>query len=72
MRTGADKGSALMPNGNRGLQGLPIPAEPWVYSDRLLLALRAAATMHAAQTRKGTGIPYLSHLLWTMRKASEV
>lgn len=54
-----------MPNGNTGLQGLPMPAEPWVYSDRLLLALDAAATMHAAQTRKGTSIPYLSHLLGT-------
>ncbi|HEX6209844.1 MAG TPA: HD domain-containing protein [Methylomirabilota bacterium] len=54
-----------MPNGNTGLQGLPMPAEPWVYSDRMLLALDAAATMHAAQTRKGTGIPYLSHLLGT-------
>jgi (p)ppGpp synthase/HD superfamily hydrolase len=42
-----------------------MPTEPWVYSDRMLLALDAAATMHAAQTRKGTGIPYLSHLLGT-------
>jgi GTP pyrophosphokinase len=31
----------------------------------MLLALDAAATMHAAQTRKGSGIPYLSHLLAT-------
>ena len=53
-----------MPNRNVELR-LPMPAEPWVYSDRLLLALDAAATMHAAQTRKGTGIPYLSHLLGT-------
>lgn len=54
-----------MPNGKTGLQGLPIPSEPWVYSGRMLLALDAAATMHAAQTRKGSGIPYLSHLLGT-------
>ena len=55
-----------MPNGEDGtLQGLPLPREPWLHSDRLLLALDAAARMHAAQARKKTRIPYLSHLMAT-------
>ncbi len=33
------------------------------YSDRLEDALRFAAQLHATQIRKGTSIPYLSHLL---------
>lgn len=52
-----------MPKGDDRLQGLPLPAEPWLYSHRFLLALDAAAKMHAAQRRKGSDIPYVSHLL---------
>jgi (p)ppGpp synthase/HD superfamily hydrolase len=44
---------------------IPLPTEPWLYSERLLKALAAAAQMHAAQRRKGTNIPYLSHLIGT-------
>jgi hypothetical protein len=28
---------------------IPLPTEPWLYSERLLKALEAAAQMHAAQ-----------------------
>ena len=42
-----------------------------LYSDRLLDALRVAARLHAAQPRKGTTIPYLSHLLGTCSIAME-
>ena len=46
-------------------RGWPLPARPWQYSDRLLEALAAAAQIHGSQVRKGTTIPYLSHLLGT-------
>ena len=35
------------------------------YSDRLVKALGVAARLHAGQRRKGSTIPYLSHLLGT-------
>jgi (p)ppGpp synthase/HD superfamily hydrolase len=35
------------------------------YSDRLIEALAVAARLHARQQRKGSGVPYLSHLLGT-------
>lgn len=55
-----------MPNGNDHLaQGHPIPPEPWLYSHRFLEAIQAALLMHANQARKGTSIPYASHLLGT-------
>jgi GTP pyrophosphokinase len=44
-------------------RGLPLPAQPWRYGRRFLDALVAAAAMHAAQPRKGSEIPYASHLL---------
>ncbi len=50
---------------------LPLPPEPWLYTERLLRALEAAALMHAAQTKKGTKVPYLSHLLGTCAIALE-
>jgi (p)ppGpp synthase/HD superfamily hydrolase len=53
------------------LSGIPTPPEPWLYSHRFLLALEAAATMHAAQRRKGSDIPYVSHLLGTCSIALE-
>lgn len=43
--------------------GIPLPPDRWVYSRRLVDALEVAALMHAAQKRKGTEIPYLTHLL---------
>jgi hypothetical protein len=46
-------------------RGWPLPPRPWRYSDRLLEAMAAAAQIHGAQPRKGTTIPYLSHLLGT-------
>jgi (p)ppGpp synthase/HD superfamily hydrolase len=45
------------------LRGLPLAAQPWRYGRRFLDALVAAAAMHAAQPRKGSEIPYASHVL---------
>jgi (p)ppGpp synthase/HD superfamily hydrolase len=45
------------------LDALPLPASPWRYSRRFLDALVAAAAMHAAQPRKGSAVPYASHVL---------
>ncbi len=44
-------------------RGVPLPARPWRYEDRLIEAIQVAAQIHAAQVRKDTTIPYLSHLL---------
>jgi len=52
-------------------RGWPLPPQPWMYSDRLILALQAAAQIHADQPRKQTAIPYLSHLLGTCSIALE-
>jgi (p)ppGpp synthase/HD superfamily hydrolase len=46
-------------------RGVPFPPRPWQYSDRIIEALAAAAQIHGIQARKGTTIPYLSHLLGT-------
>jgi (p)ppGpp synthase/HD superfamily hydrolase len=51
--------------------GVPLPQEPWVYSERLIRAMDVAAQIHAAQLRKHTTIPYLSHLLGTCSIAME-
>ena len=40
-------------------------ADEPLYSERLIQALGVAAKLHATQRRKGSGIPYLSHLLGT-------
>ena len=40
-------------------------ADEPLYSERLIEALGVAARLHVAQRRKGSGIPYLSHLLGT-------
>lgn len=45
------------------LEALPLPAGSWRYGRRFLDALVAAAAMHAAQPRKGSDVPYASHLL---------
>jgi GTP pyrophosphokinase len=55
----------------RPMKGIPLPDKPWLYSERLLLALDTAARMHAAQLRKGTAIPYLTHLIGTCSIAYE-
>jgi GTP pyrophosphokinase len=44
---------------------VPLPPRPWQYSDRIIEAMAAAAQIHGIQARKGTTIPYLSHLLDT-------
>ncbi len=44
---------------------LPQPTDGWVYTDRFLRALDTAARLHATQVRKGSGVPYISHLLGT-------
>jgi GTP pyrophosphokinase len=45
------------------LEALLLPAGPWRYSRLFLEALVVAAAMHAAQARKGSTIPYASHIL---------
>ena len=45
--------------------GVPLPAGTWLYSERLIRAMAVAAQIHAVQERRGTSIPYLSHLLGT-------
>ena len=61
-----------MPNDHEQLKGAPVPPrDTWLYSDRFLAALQAAAQLHAAQDRKGTGIPYISHLMGTCAIALE-
>ena len=42
-----------------------------LYSPRLIQALETAARLHATQSRKGTRIPYLAHLLGTCAIALE-
>lgn len=49
--------------------GWPLPAQPWLYGRRMMRALTAAAQIHATQKRKGSGVPYLSHLLGTCSTA---
>jgi (p)ppGpp synthase/HD superfamily hydrolase len=46
-------------------RGVPLPPRPWLYSVRIIEAMAAAAQIHGIQIRKGTTIPYLSHLLGT-------
>src|SRR6185503_6719440 len=46
-------------------------ADAPLYSERLIDALGVAARLHAAQQRKGSDIPYLSHLLGTCSIALE-
>ena len=43
----------------------PWPEMPWLLSGRFVDALEAAAVMFAARDRKGTGIPYIAHLIST-------
>lgn len=63
--------TADMPNRHEVVPTVPLPARPWLYGERFLVALRVAAQLHAAQTRKGTSIPYVSHLLGTCAIALE-
>jgi len=49
----------------------PPPTGDHLYSERFVEALQVAAQMHAAQGRKGTTIPYVSHLLGTCSIALE-
>lgn len=50
---------------------MPLPEGEWAYTERMLTALQAAAVMHAGQRRKGSGVPYLTHLLGTCSIALE-
>jgi len=43
----------------------PWPEKPWLLSGRFVDALEAAAVMFAVKDRKGTGVPYITHLLAT-------
>ena len=43
--------------------GVALPPRPSLYGDRLIEAMAAAIRIHGGQLRKGTTIPYLSHLL---------
>jgi GTP pyrophosphokinase len=52
-------------------RGWPRPPKPWLYSERIIDAMAAAAQIHARQKRKATEIPYLSHLLGTCSIALE-
>ena len=52
-------------------RGWPLPPKPWLYSERIIDAMAAAAQIHGTQRRKGTEIPYLSHLLCTCSIALE-
>jgi (p)ppGpp synthase/HD superfamily hydrolase len=43
----------------------------WLYSHRFVEALTAAASLHASQQRKGSGVPYVAHPLATCAIALE-
>ena len=43
----------------------PVAPQPWLYTHRFIEAVQVALLMHANQPRKGTTIPYASHLLGT-------
>ena len=49
----------------------PLPPKPWLYSERIIDAMAAAAQIHGRQKRPATEIPYLSHLLGTCSIALE-
>ncbi len=49
----------------------PLPSGTPLYTERFIEALQAAARMHRAQDRKGTGVPYISHLMGTCAIAQE-
>lgn len=59
-----------MENGIDG-RGWPLPPKPWLYSERIIDAMTAAAQIYGRQKRKATEIPYLSHLLGTCSIALE-
>ncbi len=55
-----------MPDGADPTTGHWLPrAADWLYTQRFADALTTAAELHATQRRKGTSIPYISHLLAT-------
>lgn len=47
------------------------PPKPWLAGGRIVGAMAAAAQIHAQQLRKGTEVPYVSHLLATCAIALE-
>ena len=54
-----------MPEADFRLPPHPVPPGPWLYGPRLVAATRVALEMHAAQVRKGSDVPYASHLFGT-------
>ena len=54
-----------MPEADNPLPSHPVPPEPWLYGPRLIAATRVALEMHATQVRKGSDVPYASHLFGT-------
>lgn len=52
-------------------RSFPWPAGPWLMSGRFVDALEAAAVMFAGKKKKGSDIPYISHLLGTCAIALE-
>lgn len=54
-----------MPNPDDPVIDHPIPPQPWLYGRRLIAATEVALEMHATQVRKGSSVPYASHLLGT-------
>ena len=54
-----------MPNPDDPVIDHPIPPQPWLYGPRLIAATGVALEMHAAQVRKGSQVPYASHLFGT-------
>ena len=54
-----------MPEADFRLPPHPAPPGPWLYGPRLIAATRVALEMHATQVRKGSDVPYASHLFGT-------
>jgi hypothetical protein len=50
---------------------IPLPPQPWLTSSKFAEALNVAARMFADKTKKGSNIPYISHLLGTCAIALE-
>jgi GTP pyrophosphokinase len=53
------------------LPEIPLPPRPWLTSSKFADALNVAARIFADKTKKGTNIPYISHLLGTCAIALE-
>ena len=54
-----------MTNADHRVTDHPTPQGPWLYTRRLAEAAGVALEMHAVQVRKGSQVPYASHLFGT-------